>query len=325
MLHIAYLLPLFLLLTSVIPVPCNATQTTEAAQLDQEVTHLRSNIAKNPSNAFLHLQLATTLHKLNHLKPDGGRRIPEAEKAYRYTTQCSTVVMGDTAASPCQHVGSLQSCERSAYKLQAAEAATTIQCMQRILACTNWSCERPTSRMLCRAALDAISQQNAALYINVQGNLGALLLSGNEPEAAILELQQALQLAEQQQQPLQQHAGLLFNLGKALTTVGKLPEAETTYATATSAAHGHDFASYSKALAAKRSIEPAAAEQAVEVAEAARQHCGSQQQLAFLRDYRPSGVGGQVQVEKQEWIEQADSVDMVWLHFALFNYYHHSK
>jgi hypothetical protein len=32
----------------------------------------------------MHLDRALSLQKLNHLKPDGGRRIAEAEEAYRF-------------------------------------------------------------------------------------------------------------------------------------------------------------------------------------------------------------------------------------------------
>eukprot|EP00878_Enallax_costatus_P014847 GHUV01015542.1.p1 GENE.GHUV01015542.1~~GHUV01015542.1.p1 ORF type:complete len:360 (+),score=114.06 GHUV01015542.1:181-1260(+) len=238
-----------------------AAAPTEAHKLDQDVVQLRTRIAKEPGNPLLHLELATTLHKLNHLKPDGGRRISEAETAYR-------------------------------------------------------------------AALKSLGQQKSALYINVQGNLGALLLGGNQPEAAVAELQQALALAQQQDQPLHQYAGILFNLGKALTTVGNLSEAEDTYALAAAAAYGHDFGSYSKALAAKRSIEKAAAEQAAQVATAARQHFGKLQKLAFLKDAQLPQVTGSAEVQnlkQQDWIQRTDAVELVWLHFALFNYHHRSQ
>jgi hypothetical protein len=57
----------------------------------------------------------------------------------------------------------------------------------------------------------------------------------------------------------------LFNLGKALTTIGKLQEADEVYAQAAQAAYGHDLGSYAKAIAAPRSIGQEAALQAVQV------------------------------------------------------------
>ena len=105
----------------------------------------------------------------------------------------------------------------------------------------------------CRTALALISPdgEHASIYMHVQGNLGALLLSADRPAEAITELQAALQLGQklqkqlnkqikklkkhataqrqqqgqQQQQELQevekQLGGLMFNLGKALTSVGR--------------------------------------------------------------------------------------------------------
>lgn len=179
-----------------------------------------------------------------------------------------------------------------------------------------------------RAALKLLDQQKAGLYINVQGNLGALLLGSDHPEAAVAELQQAIALAQRLQQPLHQYAGILFNLGKAFTTVGNLSKAEDTYAEAASAAYAHDFASYSKALAAKRSIDSAAAEQAAQVATLARQYFSKTPKLGFLKDVQLATVSSQTtdpKLQQQEWIQQADSVELVWLHFALFNSYHRNK
>lgn len=116
-----------------------------------------------------------------------------------------------------------------------------------------------------RAALNGLPADQSALHINIQGNLGALLLASNDPEAAIQELQAALSMSQAQQLPLHQFAGLLFNLGKALTTVGKLQEADEAYAQAAQAAYGHDLSSYAKAIAAPRSIGMEAAMQAVQV------------------------------------------------------------
>lgn len=101
--------------------------------------------------------------------------------------------------------------------------------------------------------------QHAAVYAHVQGNLGALLLSADRPAEAITEFEGALKLGRQLQQQLQQQikqhrkmikkhkqqqqqqrasaalsevqqelkdaqqqlAGATFNLGKALTSVGR--------------------------------------------------------------------------------------------------------
>jgi len=52
-------------------------------ELEAEVQKLRAEAAGQPSNALLQIQLATALHKLNHVNPDGGRRIAEAAAAYR--------------------------------------------------------------------------------------------------------------------------------------------------------------------------------------------------------------------------------------------------
>lgn len=117
----------------------------------------------------------------------------------------------------------------------------------------------------CRAALNGLPADQGSLQINIQGNLGALLLAGNDPEAAIQELQAALEAAQSQQLPLHHFAGLRFNLGKALTTVGRLKEADEAYNQAAQAAYGHDLGSYAKAMAAPRSIGKEAVMQAVQV------------------------------------------------------------
>lgn len=108
--------------------------------------------------------------------------------------------------------------------------------------------------LTCRKALELISPdgEHASIYMQVQGNLGALLLSADRPVEALKELQGALQLGQHLHQELQkqlqqlqqkghgqqQHAavqqhqqeldeidkqlgGMLFNQGKALTSVGR--------------------------------------------------------------------------------------------------------
>lgn len=165
------------------------------------------------------------------------------------------------------------------------------------------------------------------MYINIQGNLAALLLSGNEPEAAIDELQAALQHAEQQGLLLQQFAGLLFNLGKALTTVGKLEEADETYARAAEAAFGHDLGSYSKAVAAPRALQGEVAAQAVWVAQAGRAHFQKQQGLEFLQGMQVKDPG-EVRVlhgKALDWITASNSIELVWLHFAIYKHYHRKQ
>ena len=68
-------------------------------QQEGAAAELRAQIAKDPGNPNLHLQLATALHGLDQLHPDGGRRIPEAEKAYR----CTLCGIGPSTA-PCHSV-----------------------------------------------------------------------------------------------------------------------------------------------------------------------------------------------------------------------------
>jgi hypothetical protein len=53
--------------------------------LEMHAASLRNNLALNPDNASSLMDLAVTLQHLNHLKPDGGTRVKEAEEAYRYS------------------------------------------------------------------------------------------------------------------------------------------------------------------------------------------------------------------------------------------------
>eukprot|EP00879_Flechtneria_rotunda_P025263 GHRR01026836.1.p1 GENE.GHRR01026836.1~~GHRR01026836.1.p1 ORF type:complete len:269 (+),score=92.12 GHRR01026836.1:238-1044(+) len=235
----------------------NAAKSDDKAALEAEAVQLRKQAKQQPGNAMVQLQLATTLHKLNHLNPDGGRRIPEAEQAYRS-------------------------------------------------ALATW-------------------EDTSPLYVNILGNLATLLLNGNNPDIAVAELQQAIQLAKQQQQPAHQSAGLLFNLGKAFTTIGKLSEADAAYLEAAAVAYGHDLSSYGKALAAAKSIRSQAAMQAAMVAKAAHQHFAKQEGLGFLKEVQLESAHEQQKhdaVHETTWIQQADSVDLVWLHFALYRYHH---
>ncbi len=76
------LLLLPLLLCSVL-----LARSHETEDLNRKIEGLRRSL-DNPrlglaQKGDLYLELATSLQKLNHLKPDGGKRIAEAERAYR--------------------------------------------------------------------------------------------------------------------------------------------------------------------------------------------------------------------------------------------------
>eukprot|EP00775_Hariotina_reticulata_P011563 gene11563-11707_t len=80
--------PLLLLLMAVLNIhifriSCSRDSSKDKADLEAEVLNLRAEAAKQPHSALLQMQLATALHKLNHINPDGGRRIAEAAAAYR--------------------------------------------------------------------------------------------------------------------------------------------------------------------------------------------------------------------------------------------------
>ena len=67
-----------------------APSSSEADVLMEKAAELRSQLPAPGSQpgelsvwqADQYLHLATTLQRLNHLRPDGGKRIAEAEKAY---------------------------------------------------------------------------------------------------------------------------------------------------------------------------------------------------------------------------------------------------
>nr|QIG37617.1 sulfotransferase-like protein [Trebouxia lynnae] len=65
-------------------------QALSFSQQEQAATRLRGQIADSPDNPNLHLELATILHGLDQLHPNGGRRIPEAERAYREAIRLTT-------------------------------------------------------------------------------------------------------------------------------------------------------------------------------------------------------------------------------------------
>ena len=52
--------------------------------LEQEAVKTRQQLAENPHDAMLNVQLASLLQHLDFIQPDGGRRVPEAEAAYRH-------------------------------------------------------------------------------------------------------------------------------------------------------------------------------------------------------------------------------------------------
>ena len=56
----------------------------DAEQLEAEAEALRRKTLTSPTSLDTHLELAFTLQQLNHYKPDGGKRLPEAEAAYRW-------------------------------------------------------------------------------------------------------------------------------------------------------------------------------------------------------------------------------------------------
>ncbi len=53
------------------------------ARLEQLEKNLSSGQLEGPQQLLALMDKANLLHTLNHLKPDGGLRVPEAEKAYR--------------------------------------------------------------------------------------------------------------------------------------------------------------------------------------------------------------------------------------------------
>jgi hypothetical protein len=77
--------------------------------------------------------------------------------------------------------------------------------------------------------------------------------------------------------------GILFNLGKALTTVGRFEAANEVYATTAIQAYGHDISSYSKALAAMQTLDAETAASAAWVAAAARGHVRTLAGFKFLK------------------------------------------
>lgn len=64
-----------------------AKQGGAAADSDARVAALRRTLDSHPANFNAALELATTLHQLDHAAPNGGKRVPEAAAAYRRAAQ----------------------------------------------------------------------------------------------------------------------------------------------------------------------------------------------------------------------------------------------
>jgi hypothetical protein len=52
-------------------------------RLLQQVEQTREALIIDPDNSLFNAQLGTLLQHLDYINPDGGSRIPEAERAYR--------------------------------------------------------------------------------------------------------------------------------------------------------------------------------------------------------------------------------------------------
>ncbi len=60
-----------------------AAAAAGVAELEARAGQLRSAVAAHPSSFEAALELASTLHQLDHSAPNGGKRVPEAAAAYR--------------------------------------------------------------------------------------------------------------------------------------------------------------------------------------------------------------------------------------------------
>jgi hypothetical protein len=77
MARLASAVPLLLLLSA------SLEPSLAAASSPDTLQQLRHAAKHQPNNPLPHVQLALALHELNHQRPDGGRRVPEAEQEYR--------------------------------------------------------------------------------------------------------------------------------------------------------------------------------------------------------------------------------------------------
>ncbi|GMH32237.1 hypothetical protein BSKO_00071 [Bryopsis sp. KO-2023] len=71
------------LLTCVSMLGSECQKNPHIAELEEAAEKLRMSIKSNPSNSTAYFFLGTVLQELNMRKPDGGRKVPEAEWAYR--------------------------------------------------------------------------------------------------------------------------------------------------------------------------------------------------------------------------------------------------
>ena len=60
-----------------------AAAAAGVAELEARAAQLRAALAAHPSSFEASLELASTLHQLDHSAPNGGKRVPEAAAAYR--------------------------------------------------------------------------------------------------------------------------------------------------------------------------------------------------------------------------------------------------
>lgn len=60
-----------------------AAAAAGVAELEARAGQLRAALAAQPSSFEAALELASTLHQLDHSAPNGGKRVPEAAAAYR--------------------------------------------------------------------------------------------------------------------------------------------------------------------------------------------------------------------------------------------------
>lgn len=72
---------------------------------DMQLQQLRHAAQQQPHNPLPHVQLALALHELNHQRPDGGSRVPEAEQAYRWVGVPVLVCEGEDRAQQPTHAG----------------------------------------------------------------------------------------------------------------------------------------------------------------------------------------------------------------------------
>ncbi|GBG00307.1 hypothetical protein Rsub_13069, partial [Raphidocelis subcapitata] len=96
------------LLALVLLAPRGAGQAADArAQFERAAAEARALCAARPEDPTPRLQLATALHHLNDLAPDGGSRVPEAEAAYRAALRLAAPSAARAAASVRGNLGVL--------------------------------------------------------------------------------------------------------------------------------------------------------------------------------------------------------------------------